>query len=235
MQIHTVSTVKEISPEQVNGRTVIVIDVLRASSTIVTALGSGFASVIPVATANEAFDLRSVNTVLAGERHCEKINGFDYNNSPTVIRKKDHTGKHLILTTTNGTRAVEKAMNADKLLIGCFLNASACMKEAMDHHSDITIYCAGTRNEFALEDGLAAGMMVHLAKKQDSSIETCDFSKAMEACFLQLAPQFPQLLFTTTTGKRLIDHQYREDIQYCSQIDILQIVPIVKGNRIFSL
>jgi 2-phosphosulfolactate phosphatase len=235
MQINTVSTVEEISPEHLHGRTVIVIDVLRATSTIVTALDSGFASIIPVKTADEALSLRSINTVIAGEWHCKKIDGFDYNNSPTVLKKKDHKGKHLVLLTTNGTKAIEKAAQADWLLIGSFLNAKACVKEAMRKNNDITIYCAGTRNEFAFEDGLAAGMMVHLLKKQVSSIETCDFSDAMEACFLQLAERIPKLLFTTTTGKRLVENQYEEDIQYCSQTDISQIVPIAKGNRILSL
>ncbi|MGG1571728.1 2-phosphosulfolactate phosphatase [Fictibacillus sp. NRS-1165] len=235
MRILTVSTVEEIRPGHVDGRTVIVIDVLRASSTIVTALDSGFEFVIPVGTATEAFALHSLNTVIAGERHCQKIDGFDYNNSPTELRKKDHKGKHLILTTTNGTKAVEKAAKADRLLIGCFLNASACINAAMVHNRDITICCAGTRNEFALEDGLAAGMMVHSAKKQASYIETCDFSDALEACFLQLAQRLPKLLFTTTTGKRLVQNQYTDDIQYCGQTDVLKIVPIVKGNRILSL
>ncbi|WP_141432714.1 2-phosphosulfolactate phosphatase [Bacillus sp. 03113] len=234
MHIQTVAKVEEISLKQVIDKTVIVIDVLRASSTIVTALASGFTSVIPVQSADEAFALHSFNNVLAGEWHCKKREGFEYNNSPVSIRKKDHTGKHLILTTTNGTRAIEKARKADSLFIGCFLNASACMNQAMKQHRDITIYCAGTRNEFALEDGLAAGFMVHLAKKQTPSIEICDFSEAMESCYLQLAHRLPNLLYTTTTGKRLVKHQYTEDIDYCSQIDLLQIVPIEKENRILS-
>lgn len=235
MRIQTVSSVAEINPVLFNGQSVIVIDVLRASSTIVTALDSGFASVFPVVTANEAYALRSEDTVLAGEWHCEKINGFDYNNSPTVISKKQHAGKQLVLTTTNGTKAVEKAMNAERLLIGCFLNATACVKKAIDQNVDITIYCAGTRNEFALEDGLAAGMMVNIAKKQNPSIETCDFSGALEACFLQLAHRLQSVLPTTTTGKRLVNHGYIEDIQYCCQTDVTQIVPIINKERIFTL
>ena len=231
MRIHTVATVDEIKPELVNGRTVIVIDVLRASSTIVTALDSGFASVIPVATANDAYALRSKNTLLAGEIHCKKIDRFDYNNSPTEIKHTNHTGKQLVLTTTNGTKAMEKAMAADALLIGCFLNASACIHVALKNKTDITMYCAGTRNEFALEDGLAAGLMIHTAKKQNVSIETCDFSEAMEACYHQMAPRLPKLLLTTTTGKRLVHHKYTRDIQYCSQIDILPIAPIFKREK----
>jgi 2-phosphosulfolactate phosphatase len=235
MQVYTISKVEEIKPEHIDGRTVIVIDVLRASSTIVTALDSGFETIIPVKKTIEALELRTLNTILAGEWHCKKIEGFDYNNSPTILKKKNHAGKHLVLLTTNGTKAIEKAAQADRLLIGCFLNASACINEALMHKNDITIYCAGTRNEFSFEDGLAAGMMVHLLKKKASSIESCDFSDAMEACFLQLEEQLPNLLFKTTTGIRLIENHYEEDIRYCSQIDVSQIVPLLKGNRILSL
>jgi 2-phosphosulfolactate phosphatase len=232
MRISTVSTVKEIRNDHINGRTVIVIDVLRASSTIVAALDSGFASVIPVATKEEAFALQSANTLTAGEWHSKQIEGFDFNNSPYALKNRNNTGKHLVLMTTNGTRAIEKAARADRLLIGCFLNASACIKAAIRREVDITIFCAGTRNEFALEDGLAAGFMIYLAKNEVPSIESCDFSNAMVACYLQLAKQFPQLLYTTTTGKRLVNNQNTEDIRFCGQTDIVKIVPILDGNRI---
>ncbi|MED0675933.1 2-phosphosulfolactate phosphatase [Aneurinibacillus thermoaerophilus] len=234
MEIQTVQTVAAIRPEQMAGRTVIVIDVLRASSTIVTAFNCGFASVIPVETSEQAYALRSSDTVLAGERHCKKIADFDYNNSPTAVRAGKHTGKHLVLTTTNGTRAIQKTKKAKHVLIGCFLNALACIEEALNKNCNITLYCAGTRGEFALEDGLAAGLMVHLAKKRAAAIHTCDVSEALEACYLQMAPQLPERLLTTTTGRRLVQHQYTEDILYCGQIDLLKIVPIVREKRILS-
>jgi 2-phosphosulfolactate phosphatase len=82
------------------------------------------------------------------------------------------------------------------------------------------------------QDGLAAGLMVHVAKKQAISIDACDLSEALEACYLQLAPQLAERLLTTTTGKRLLQHQYTEDILYCSQIDLLKIVPIIREKRI---
>jgi 2-phosphosulfolactate phosphatase len=235
MRINTVKTVEEIKDVHIYDRTVIMIDVLRASSTIVTALESGFASVIPVRSGKEALALRSSNSIIAGEWHGKQIDGFDYNNSPSALKQKQHSGRHLVLTTTNGTKAIEKASKAYRLIIGCFLNASACVNDAVAQNRDITIYCAGTRNEFSLEDGLAAGLMVYLAKKQVPSIEICDFSVAMEACYLQLANQLSTLLFSTTTGKRLVKNQNTEDIEYCSQTNIVKIVPILKGNRILSL
>lgn len=235
LRISTVATVDGINKELVSGRTVIVIDVLRASSTIVTALDFGYTSVITVKTPKEAFALRSLHTILAGEKHCKKIDGFDYNNSPTSIKDVDSKAKHLVLTTTNGTNAIENVKSANKVLIGCLLNATACVKEAIKQNRDITVYCAGTRSEFALEDGLAAGLMVHIAKKINTDIITCDFSDAMEACYLQLLQQIPAILFSTITGKRLVEHQFTEDILYCGQVDHLAVVPFVKGNRILSM
>ncbi|WP_141603771.1 2-phosphosulfolactate phosphatase [Terrilactibacillus laevilacticus] len=236
MRIDTVATLEDIKARHIDNRTVIVIDVLRASSTIVTALESGFTSVIPVKTRNEALAMRSLNSIVAGEWHGKKLDGFDYNNSPSILKKKTtHTGKELILTTTNGTRAIEKAASANKLLIGCFLNASSCIKEAINQNRNLTLYCAGTRGEFALEDGLAAGLMVSIIRTRVPSTETCDFSKAMETCYLKLAKRLPDILFSTITGKRLFENLNSEDIKYCGQVDISNIVPILIENRIVSI
>jgi 2-phosphosulfolactate phosphatase len=235
MRIEVVQTVEEVRQEQIVGRTVVVIDVLRASSTIVAALHYGFASVFPVETLKQAYDLRAENTVFSGERNCKKIPDFDYNNSPTALGQSDHTGKNLVLTTTNGTRAIQKAARAENVFIGCLLNATACIKEAIARHHDITLYCAGTRQEFALEDGLAAGKMVQVARQLVPSIQLCDLSQAMEACYCQFADNLPAKLQQTTTGKRLVQHQYTEDIVYCSQVDLLKIVPVVRERRILPL
>ncbi|MCP1357112.1 2-phosphosulfolactate phosphatase [Aneurinibacillus migulanus] len=232
MQIKTIQTVEGIHPEHIAGRTVIIIDVLRASSTIVTALHSGFASVTPVASIEQAYALRSPTTILAGERYCESIANFDYNNSPTALYKTKHSGKHLILTTTNGTRAIQKIEKAEDIFIGCFLNSTACIMKALSLRHDITLCCAGTRGEFALEDGLAAGLMAHIAKTLFPSVHTCDLSEGLEACYLQLAPQLAQRLLTSTTGRRLVEHRHTEDIFFCSQVDFLQIVPFVHEKRI---
>ncbi|GEN35693.1 2-phosphosulfolactate phosphatase [Aneurinibacillus danicus] len=232
MRIETVQTVEEIRPEHITDQTVIVIDVLRASSTIVAALSSGFASVIPVQTSEHAYALRAPGVILAGERYCEQIAGFDYNNSPTALQRAKHTGERLVLTTTNGTRAIQKAEKAADILIGCFLNATACITKALSQNCDITLYCAGTRGEFAIEDGLAAGLMVHIAKTISSAVHTCDLSELLEAGYLRLVPVLTERLLASTTGKRLVERQYTEDILFCSQIDFSQIVPFVSEKRI---
>lgn len=232
MRIEVVPTVEEIRFDQISNHVVIVIDVLRASSTIVTALGNGFESVVPVETIGQANSLRTTDCILAGERHCRKIPDFDCNNSPTEIASRQKSGKQLILTTTNGTRAIQKAERASSLLIGCFLNASACMTHALSYNLDITLYCAGTRSEFALEDGLAAGLMIAQAHKKAPHFQICDLGEALKASYLYFADRIGELLPQTTTGRRLMQHHFGKDIQYCAQIDQYRIVPYIKDKRI---
>lgn len=232
MRIEVVPTVEEIRFEQISNHVVIVIDVLRASSTIVTALGNGFASVLPVETIGQAHSLRTPTCTLAGERHCKKIPEFDYNNSPTQLARHPQKGGQLILTTTNGTRAIQKAERAPTLLIGCFLNATACMSYAYQQKLDITLYCAGSRSEFALEDGLSAGYMISLAQAKYPLLQVCDLGKALMASYLHLAESLAEVLTLTTTGKRLVQHQFTDDIAYCAQLDRYQLVPFVKERRI---
>ncbi|MBY0051519.1 2-phosphosulfolactate phosphatase [Brevibacillus agri] len=232
MRIEVVPTVEEIRFDQISNHVVIVIDVLRASSTIVTALGNSFVCVIPVETIGQANSLRAADCLLAGERHCRKIPDFDCNNSPTEISATKKPGKRLVLTTTNGTRAIQKAERASALLIGCFLNATACIKHALTYHLDITLYCAGTRSEFALEDGLAAGLMIVQAQKALANIQTCDLGEALKASYLYYADKLSEQLLQTTTGKRLVSHHFAEDLRFCSQVDQFQLVPYVKDKRI---
>lgn len=232
MRIEVVATVEEIRNEQIAGRTVVVIDVLRASSTIVTALAHGFAYIIPVETIGQAIALRSDNAWLVGERHGKKISDFHYNNSPCELLNADATGRHLILTTTNGTRAIHKAERAGQLLIGCFLNATACIEHALASGADITLYCAGTRQEFALEDGLAAGLLIHLAKQREPNLSVCDLGRVLEASYLHTADQLPVHVMQGTTAKRLKQQQFGEDILHCCKIDAYPIVPIVRQRRI---
>ncbi|MBN6186271.1 2-phosphosulfolactate phosphatase [Aneurinibacillus sp. BA2021] len=232
MKIEVVQTVEEIRQEHLAGRTVIVIDVLKAASTIVTALNAGFASVFPVETIGQAQALRSEHMVCAGERHGKKIAEFEYGNSPTALHTACRTGQHLVLTTTDGTIAISKASRATHVLIGCFLNAEACIKQAVQRQLDITLYCAGTRHEFALEDGLAAGLMVGYIRALAPGSKICDLGRALEASYTQLRPTLPKLLLETAAGKRLVQQQGEDDILYCAQLNTCTTVPVLVNKRL---
>jgi 2-phosphosulfolactate phosphatase len=235
MRIEVVQTVEEIRQEQITGRTVVVIDVLKAASTIVAALKFGFASVLPVETIGQAQALRSQDIVCAGERHGKKITEFEYGNSPTAFRTTQQANRQLVLTTTDGTIAISKAARAAHVLIGCFLNAEACIQEAIKRQLDITLYCAGTRQEFALEDGLAAGLMVHHARKLLPAIKICDLGKALEASYLHLGKLLPNLLLETATGKRLAGQHGEEDVLYCGRLNEFDIVPVLTNKCLINV
>ncbi|MBO8163151.1 MAG: 2-phosphosulfolactate phosphatase [Brevibacillus sp.] len=233
MRAEVVASLDEIRHDQIARRTVVVIDVLRASSTIVTALAHGFAFVQPVETIGQAFALRSDTAVLAGERHSKKIADFHCDNSPTELLKTNPAGRHLVLTTTNGTRAIHKAERAELLLIGCFLNATACIEQALWKGLDITLYCAGSRQVFSLEDGLAAGMMIHRAKQQNPGLSVCDLGLMLEAGYRQFAEQLLAGVMMGVTARRLVQHGCSEDIRHCCLVDAYSLVPAVRQRRIY--
>jgi 2-phosphosulfolactate phosphatase len=141
----------------------IVVDVLRASSTIVQSLESGYRRVLCCAEIDEALALRDEvgDAVLAGERRAEPIPGFDFGNSPQEFLER--RAETLILTTTNGTRAiVTAAFDCDLVLIGCLLNLEAVVDAARQRGEDVEIVCAGVEGRFTLDDAYCAGRIVEL-------------------------------------------------------------------------
>ncbi len=143
----------------------IVVDVLRASSTVVTLLTKGAPKVYTVKTIGEARALgSSPDILLGGERQGMPIPGFDFGNSPSEIRKLDLGRKSAVITTSNGTKAVELVSSAPHVLIGCFLNLTACCRKALDladaDNTSVTVICAGKNDGFALDDAVCAGHLV---------------------------------------------------------------------------
>ncbi|OAT80363.1 2-phosphosulfolactate phosphatase [Desulfotomaculum copahuensis] len=172
MKIDVVFTAGAIAPEELAGRTAVVFDVLRATSTIVTALANGCRAVVPVVDVDEAGrvaerlgqdaadGLESHGVLLAGERDGAKLPGFPHGNSPLEFGPEVIAGKTLVLTTTNGTRAIHGAAPAAAIYAGSLLNARAAAAAALAAGRDVTLVCAGTRERFSLEDTAAAGFVL---------------------------------------------------------------------------
>jgi 2-phosphosulfolactate phosphatase len=234
MQVDVVSSVNEAISDDFMYKTVIVIDVLRATSTIVTALERGCTSVIPVETVNLAKSLQQKDDLLGGERFCKKIPGFHFGNSPLEYTRKEVEGKRIILTTTNGTRAIHKAQKASHLIVGSLLNASMCASAALSLGKDVVILCSGTLDEFSLEDGLCAGFIVEQFTRQArTQVHTNDLGLALQAAYLQSEPSLTDTILGSSNGKRLCKIGYKDDVSYCSQTDILRIVPYLnKGSLV---
>ncbi|MBB3109166.1 2-phosphosulfolactate phosphatase [Paenibacillus phyllosphaerae] len=233
MHIEVISTVNEAREGRLAQRTAIVIDVLRATSTIVTALEAGACGVVPVETVLEARALGRSGDLLAGERFCRKIAGFELGNSPYEFTPEVVRNRRVVLTTTNGTRALHKSLRADHVLAGCLMNATACAKAAAELRRDVVLLCAGSHDEFALEDGLCAGLIISKIKSFcGQNVETDDFGTAMHGFYQHAQHNVVGTLLSGTTGKRLIKLGCSRDVERCAQIDCSQAVPRLQGDTL---
>ncbi|MVP00169.1 2-phosphosulfolactate phosphatase [Paenibacillus lutrae] len=237
MRIDVIPFLTAVHPEDLAGKTVLVIDVLRATTTILAALGSGSSCVVPVETVEEALELHTQGDVLGGERGCERIAGFDLGNSPLEYTPAAVEGRRVILTTTNGTRALQKASQASHVAAASLLNGAACAQAVLDWQRDAVILCAGTRGAFCLEDGLCAGQIVShlLSSGSGSSLSICDFSRAMAACYTRHAGQLAEALTDSDNGRRLSGLGFRADLEYSARADTSRLVPVLTGNVLVPL
>ncbi|MCY9656993.1 2-phosphosulfolactate phosphatase [Paenibacillus chondroitinus] len=237
MHIEVVANIGEARSDDFLHKTVIVVDVIRATSTIITALINGCKAIVPVDTVLRAKELQQEGDLLGGERFCKKIPGFDFGNSPLEYTKEAVQGKRVILTTTNGTRGIQKAIKADQVLAGSFLNSKACAAAAIAFKRDTVILCAGTQDVFSLEDGLCAGhileeLILALGEKQ---IATNDFGLAMRGCFLQAQKTLYDTLLSSTNGKKMCKSGFQADIEACAKTNITDQVPVLERDQMVLL
>ena len=239
MYISVIPTAQQAQDINFSGQTAVVIDVLRATSVITTALENGAREVIPVKTVEEAQNLYAQcdtdKTLRGGERNALKIEGFDLSNSPLEYKKKVVEGKSLILTTTNGTNAINNIIGADEVVLACFRNVAAVVEHivGLSHRGcrDITIVCAGTESHFSLDDGLCAGMIIELLK-QRTEVETDDLGLLLHRFYNESKDN----LFGALSGcyhlKRLFTMGFYDDIKFCLETNCIQTVPVLKDGKI---
>jgi 2-phosphosulfolactate phosphatase len=159
MKIHISLTARDIREDELKGRIAVVIDVLRATSVMITALANGACWVRTVASVEEALGWKSEAVLLGGERHALRIEGFDLSNSPLEYTSEQVEGKGIVLSTTNGTLAISKCSLAEEVLVGAFLNQDAIAGYLAARNLPVELVCAGTNGEFSLDDFLCAGMI----------------------------------------------------------------------------
>jgi 2-phosphosulfolactate phosphatase len=234
MQIDIIPYQGVINKEKVKGKTVVVIDVLRATSVMIHGLKNGAECFIPVTSVEEAKEkaekIKGKNVLLAGERNTRIIPGFDLGNSPQDYSAENVSGKTIILTTTNGTRALNKVKGADKILIGAFLNASAVVEE-IKNDDDVFLVCSGTNNTFSLDDGMCAAMIIDLLTEK-IDVELSDFAILMLKAYRSGKDNLRQLLNDCYHLNLLINRGFESDVNFCLQVDIYDIVPRIKDGEI---
>ncbi len=203
----------DIQPTQV----AVIVDVLRATSTIITALEAGYQRVLCTTTIEEAEELRGPGRLLAGERNCRPIEGFDFGNSPRAFDTA--LSEELVLCTSNGTPAILSALsNADEVLVGSLLNLNA-LTERIPPGQDVMIVCAGTHGRFALEDAYAAGRMVERLEG-----ERTDAARAAVAIATAYGETYEPLAQSDDAAV-LRETDQEADIEFCAQESISSLVP----------
>ncbi len=222
-------TVDALDPQSARGKLCVVIDVLRASTTIVAALAAGCPEIIPVETPEEARRLaRARGLLLGGERNSLRPEGFDFGNSPLEYTPEKIKGRPIAFTTTNGTRAMRACRFSDKLVVACFLNASAITRLLKRHDGDTLIVCAGTRGEPSIEDTVCGGMLVE-------ALGAAHGPEAEEAASLWNRSQSDLAAMMKKAGphgKSLVKLGFGPDIDFAATLNKYDIAPVRKGATI---
>ncbi len=209
---------------------VVVIDVFRATSAICTAFQAGIERIIPVSTVDEARQYQDKGFLAAAERQGEVVEGFELGNSPFHYMDKDLKGKELVLTTTNGTKAIERAKAADHILIGSFLNLDAVCKHLVELNKNVILLCAGWKDRFNLEDSLFAGAVVEQLAQTDVYTGLADSSLAALNIYNSAKSDLNDFLKSSSHRNRLAKLDLEKDIRYCLQTNTMDLVPVFKGN-----
>ena len=240
MKISVIPTAQQAQGIDFSGQTAVVIDVLRATTVITTALDNGAREVIPVKTVEEAHNLYATcdNALRGGERNALKIEGFDLGNSPLEYKKKTVEGKTLILTTTNGTNAINNIIGADEVVLACFRNAAAVVEHILGRLPqcdsptfDIVIVCAGTEGRFSMDDGLCTGMIIELLK-QKTEVELDDLGLLLNRFYNESKGNLLNALSGCYHLKRLFTLGFYDDIKFCLETNCVATVPVLKEGKI---
>ncbi|HGJ65194.1 TPA: 2-phosphosulfolactate phosphatase [bacterium] len=225
------------APEEVNNleiteKSILIVDILRATSTITTAIANGSAFIIPVNTPKEAFDLYKEydgNTILGGEVDGKRVNGFHLGNSLSEYTESVVKDNQIIFRTTNGTKAINAFISSKNLVIGSFLNQTAVCNHLLKLGNDILIVCSGKEGRFGMEDAVFAGACV---SSFGENISKTDSAVAVEILYQAFKTDILQMLRDSEHGRYLINIGLEDDLYLCSQVDITTVIPIYEDGKI---
>lgn len=226
---------QEVEARSLDGMTAIVIDVLRAGTTITCAIANGCDEVIPTTSVEEAVEISKAyargDYLLCGERKGEKIDGFDLGNSPMEYTEERVRGKKIIITTSNGTGAIRAVRAADNVIVGSLWNLSAVCERATSLGKDILIVCAGEARRFALEDAVCAGMIAErIASMED--VTQSDGCLAVRRLYEGFRSDVRAALSSSEHGRYLAQIGFDADIPVSAQVDTVDAVPVLQGGHI---
>ncbi len=233
MKVAVYGAYNHVADKDIRDKTVILVDVLRMSSSIVMALENDAIKVIPIQEVEEAVNFsRTLDRngfVLAGERESKPLPLFTLGNSPATFTKDIVRNKTVVITTSNGTSALHRVRSAKRILIGCMLNRTAVAEKALGYGDSIALVCAGNNGVFAAEDVYASGSIIDAMFNVKSSkapdIELDDLGFVARELYTMSSADLIAPLSQTKHYKELADVGFEEDIGFCMQEDVVSVVP----------
>lgn len=243
MRLDVIFAAAGLTSGEVQGRTVFVIDILRAGTTMCAALYHGARAVVPVASTEEALRLAQTlgndETVLAGERNAIQIPGFALGNSPREMSPETVRGKTVVMTTSNGTGALLSVANAPHVFLACAANfslASAHARETWDRQADLLVVCAGREQRFALDDAYCAGRLVEAALAggrgrkglNDGAIAALDLVR-------RYGRKWERPLATSRAGRELTELGLGDDVADAARVDAYPVLAQFQNRRVSAM
>ncbi len=210
--------------------TVVVVDILRATSCMVTAFAHGVDHIKTFASLEECLALKSEGYLTAGERDGKKVAGFDFGNSPFEYMHHSTQGKYIAFTTTNGTQAIAKSAEAKEIVIGAFLNLQAVANYLLQQANNVLIVCAGWKGKVNLEDTLFAGALVSLLETNFQL--ACDAPLAAQHLYTLAKADLVKFLEPSSHVKRLAKLNIFKDIEFCLTANQYTVVPVLKDDAL---
>lgn len=212
---------------------VVVIDIFRATSSICYGIDNGAEAIIPVATIEACKSYSHSDFLLAAERNGEVVEGFDFGNSPFSYTAEKVSGKTIVLTTTNGTHAINVSRGANKIVIGSFLNLTALCNWIKTQPNNVLLLCSGWKDKVNLEDTLFAGGVVNQLRNENYILD--DAGIAAEDLYILAKDDLRSYLQKTSHSERLKKLGIEEDIRFCLNLNVTNSIPILDGERLVRM
>ena len=218
----------------IKDKIIVVVDIFRATSVICTALSNGVTEVIAVNKINDVKPyLNNKNYLVAAERDGKVVEGFKFGNSPlSYINNPNIIGKKLVLTTTNGTRAINSSLGADEILIGSFLNLMSLVNILKQKNKDCIIYCSGWKGQVCLEDTLFAGCLASILLNSNSFFSHCDSVILSKSIYDSAKDNMTSFLIKSSYKERTRELNINPDIDFCLSLDKFKDVPIYRNGKL---
>jgi 2-phosphosulfolactate phosphatase len=220
---------------QQNFEIVVVIDVLRATSAIASALHHGVDKIIPVSSVEEARAYQAQGYIAAAERDGQVVEGFPFGNSPYAFMDPELKGKTVVLTTTNGTKAIQMASSKKIVVIGCLNNIDALCKWLIEQHKDTLILASGWKDKINLEDTICGGAIADQLLESRKFRADEDSTVAAKFIFRSAKEHLWSFLRSSSHRRRLIKLNIQKDVKYCLTLNTIDTIPVLEEGALIRL